>query len=193
MILATSYLRGGRHDDLSAIRRAYQNFMDLLRPLLEQATVKLQNRREKRRAEENGHSLNSEVAQTPSRSPAPFKPSLEEAALTLPAPISSGPALAREREGGNKFLDDFEQELRQRIKPRPKARTSPEPPIEGWNKFLDDFEQELRQRIKPPPKARTSPEPPIEDWNKFLDGIEQAVQQILGPNQKDQGRLPAQD
>jgi hypothetical protein len=79
------------------------------------ATVKLPIRREQLRpAKENGSSFNSEVVVRPKRSQAPSRPSVDEASLRGPGPasISSGPVLAREREGGNTFLDDFEKAVR---------------------------------------------------------------------------------
>jgi hypothetical protein len=55
--------------------------------------------------------------------------------------------LARELEGGNKFLDDFEKELWALARSPPKARTSPGPPIEQEDKFLDDLEEAVQRFI----------------------------------------------
>jgi hypothetical protein len=110
------------------------------------ATVKLSiSREELGRAKDNARGLNDEVAQKPQQLLAPpSSPSLDEASPG-PAPTSLGPALGRERQGGNKFLDDFEKELWERTRSPPKARTSPGPPSEGKNKFLGDLEEEVRQ------------------------------------------------
>jgi hypothetical protein len=108
------------------------------------ATVKRSIRREELgRAKQNGRGLNSEVAQKPQPLLA-FSPSLDEASPN-PAPTSSGPALGRERQGSNKFLDDFEKELWERTRSPPKSRTSPGPSSEGKNKFLGDLEEEARR------------------------------------------------
>lgn len=99
-------------------------------------------------AEENERSLNSEVAESPQRLLALPKPSLDEASPG-PAPTSSGPAAARESEGSNKFLDDFEKKLWERTRSPAKViiRTSPGSPSEGGDNFLDDVEKAVRRLI----------------------------------------------
>jgi hypothetical protein len=99
-------------------------------------------------AEENGRSLNSEVTESPQRLLALPKPSLDEAS-PAPAPTSSEPAAARESEGRNKFLWDFEKELWDQTRSQAKViiRTSPGPQSEGRDNFLDDFEKAVRRLI----------------------------------------------
>jgi hypothetical protein len=148
-IRAISFFLGHRNDDLSTFQCACRNIMKRLQPQLGQAIVNLQIGREKlRRAKENG-CLNGEVVQKPQRSEMLSGPSLDEASpgLSLPAPTSSAPALAREREGANKFLDDFEKELWERTRSAPKARTSPGPPTEEGDKFLRDLEEAVQRFI----------------------------------------------
>ena len=133
-IWAISCFLGHRNDDLSALLGACRNIMKRLQPVLRQ---------------ENGRSVNSEVAQRPRRSTALSRPSLDEDSPRLPlqAPTSAAEALVRELKGGNKFLDDFEKELWELARSPPKARPSPGPPIEQEDKFLDDLEEAVQRFI----------------------------------------------